>query len=64
MAETELALHLWKELAPEVEGELVVCVADDGNEVILPGLNGFFGNVAAMIVRSQKEQVGMTCESQ
>ena len=38
-------------MAPEVEGGFVVCPTDDGNEVILPGLDGFFGNVPVMIVR-------------
>ena len=33
-----------------MEGKFVVCATDDRNEVILPGLNGFFGNVPLMIV--------------
>ncbi len=47
-------LHLWKELAPELEGDFFVCPADDGNEVILPGLDGFFGNVSLMIIGRNK----------
>ena len=42
---------MWKELAPEVEGESVVCPADDSNEVVLTGLDDFFGYVPAMIIR-------------
>jgi hypothetical protein len=37
-----------------VEGEFVVCAADDSNEVILPGLDGFFSNVPSMIIGRNK----------
>ena len=52
--ETELALHMWKELAPEVEGKFVVSAADDGDEMIFPGLYGFLGNVSPVIVGRDK----------
>jgi hypothetical protein len=48
--ETELTFYLWQQLAPEVEGKFVVCAADDRSEMILPGLNRFFGNVPSMVV--------------
>ena len=33
-----------------MEGKFVVCAADDRSEMILPGLNRFFGNVPSMVV--------------
>ena len=46
----ELALHLWKGLAPEVEWEFVCSAAEGCNEVVFPRLDGFFSKVAAMVV--------------
>ena len=50
MEEIELALHLWKGLAPEVEWEFVCSAAEGCNEVVFPRLDGFFSKVAAMVV--------------
>ena len=36
-------------------GEIfVVCTADDSNEMILPGLDGFFSNVSSMVIGRNK----------
>ena len=49
--EKELSFHLWQCLAPEMEGESVRGSAEDPDEVILPSLDGFFSNVATVIIR-------------
>jgi hypothetical protein len=33
-----------------VEGKFAVCATDDSNEMILPGLNGFFSDVPSMVI--------------
>ena len=42
------------ELEPQVEGEGGSGAAEDGDEMVLPKLDGFFGNVAAVIIRWYK----------
>ena len=41
-------------MVPQVKGEGGSGVAGDSNEIVLPKLYGFFGDVAAVIVRWYK----------
>ncbi len=50
LEEEELPLSFWDGLAPQVERESVVGAAENTNKVVLLRLEGFFGNVAAMII--------------
>ena len=45
-----MAFGLGDDLAPEVLGERCCSAAQNANEVIFPGLDGFFGKVAAVII--------------
>ena len=45
-----MAFGLGDDLAPEVLGERCCGAAHDANEVIFPGLDGFFGKVATVII--------------
>ena len=45
-----MAFVLGDELAPEVLGDRGFGAAQNANEVIFPGLDGFFGEVAAVII--------------
>ena len=42
------------EAVPEMQGEVGVATTEDGNEVILVGLDGAFGGVGAMKVQRNK----------
>ena len=50
MEDQQLAFGLGDDLAPEVLGERCCGAAQDANEVIFPGLDGFFGEVAVVII--------------
>ena len=43
--------YLQDDLAPQVEGKGGSSAAEDGDETDLPNLDGFFRDVAAVIVR-------------
>ena len=45
-----MAFGLGGDLAPEVLGKRCCGTAQDANEVIFPGLDGFFGEVATLII--------------
>ena len=42
---------VWAKLTPEVDWHGWGASAEDSNEVILEGLDGFFGHVASVFVR-------------
>ena len=41
---------MWGDLAPQIEVGCGSGAAEDGDEMVLPKLDGFFGYVAAVIV--------------
>ena len=45
-----MPFHLWQHLTPEMEGESIGGSAEDAHKVILPSLDGLFGNVATVII--------------
>ncbi len=42
---------MWEQSIPKMKGEILVCAAEDADEVCLEGLDGLFGHVATVIVR-------------
>ena len=57
--EKELAFGLRDGLAPEVAGESCGGAAEDANEVVFPGLDCLFCNVAAVVIGG--EQADTSC---
>jgi hypothetical protein len=49
--EKELTFDLWEKLTPQMDWHGWGASAEDSNEVILEGLDSFFGHVASVFVR-------------
>jgi hypothetical protein len=51
MEEKKLSFDLWEKLTPKVDWHGRGATAEDLNEMILIGLDGFFGHVASVFFR-------------